>query len=140
MFCTNFGRAVLLSYFCIIVILTTSSTLLQKGCGRGQFGYTDQLLLNTRIWHQVKSNNRSLSVALLDYRKAYDAVPHNWILCCLKMFRFHPTILQCIGHLLALWNTTLFLRMPNRDPVKLATVSIRYGIFQGDTLSPLLFR
>ena len=55
------------------------------------------------------------------------------------MFQFHPTILQCIGHLLALWNTTLFLRRPNRDPVKLATVSIRCGIFQGDTLSPLLF-
>ena len=111
----------------------------QKGCARGQFGCADHLLLNSRIWHQVKSKNRSLSIAWLDYRKAYDSVPHNWILCCLKMFQFHPTILQCIGHLLALWNTTLFLRMPNRDPVKLATVSIRCGIFQGDTLSPLLF-
>ena len=29
--------------------------------------------------------------------------------------------------------------MPNRDPVKLATVSIRCGIFQGYSLSPLLF-
>ena len=49
----------------------------QKGCARGQFGCTDHLLLNSQIWHQVKSKNRSLSIAWLDYRKAFDSVPHN---------------------------------------------------------------
>jgi len=39
----------------------------QKGCARTQLGCTDHLLLNNRIWHQVKSRNQSLSVAWLDY-------------------------------------------------------------------------
>jgi len=59
----------------------------QKGCARGQLGCVDHLLLNNRIWHQVKSKNRSLSVSWLDYKKAYDSVPHNWIVWCLHLFR-----------------------------------------------------
>ena len=31
----------------------------QKGCARGQLGCVDHLLLNSRIWHQVKSKNHS---------------------------------------------------------------------------------
>lgn len=62
----------------------------QKGCARNQLGRTDHLLLNNRIWHLVKSRNQSLSVAWLDYRKAYDSVLHNWVLCCLRLFHFHP--------------------------------------------------
>ena len=111
----------------------------QKGCVRGEFGCTDHLLLNSHIWKQVKSKNRSLSVAWLGYKKAYDSVPHNWIVCSLKLFRFDTTIVQCIEQLLSLWSTTLYLRMPTCDPVMLAAVSIKRGIFQGDTLSPLLF-
>jgi len=111
----------------------------QKGCVRGQFGSTDHLLLNSRLWHQVKSKSRSMSVAWLDYRKAFDSVPHNWIIYCLQLYQFDPVVIKCIENLLHLWRTTLFLRMPHSDPVKLLEVSVKCGIFQGDTLSPLLF-
>ena len=104
----------------------------QKGCARGQLGCTDHLLLNSRLWHQVKSKNRSLCIAWLDYKKTYDSVPHNWILYCLRLFQFHPTVVQCVECLLGLWSTTLYLGMPKCDPVKLVDVSIRCGIFQGD--------
>ena len=80
----------------------------QKGCARNQLDCTDHLLLNSRIWYQVKANNRFLSVAWLDYRKAYDSVPHNWLLFCLQLFRFHPVIVQCIAHLMPLWSTIPF--------------------------------
>ena len=111
----------------------------QKGCAPGQFGCTDHLLLNNCVWRQVKSRNRSLSIAWLDIKKAYDSVPHNWILWCLKLYKFHPVIIHCIEYLLSLWQTTLYLQLPSSDPVKVAAVSIKCGIFQGDTLSPLLF-
>ena len=111
----------------------------QKGCARGQLGCVDHLLLNSRIWHQVKSKNRSLAVAWLDYKKAYDSVPHNWIIQCLKMFHFHPTIVNCIEGLLPLWSSTMFLQLPSSAPMELMEVSIKCGIYQGDSLSPLLF-
>jgi len=60
----------------------------QKGCARGQFGSTDHLLLNSRLWLQVKSKSCCVSVAWLDYRKAFDSVPHNWIVCYLQLYQF----------------------------------------------------
>ena len=93
--------------------------LAQKGCARGQLSCVDHLLLNSCIWHQVKSKNRSLAVAWLDYKKAYDSVPHNWIIQCLKMFHFHPTIVNCIERLLPLWSSTMFLQLPSSAPVEL---------------------
>ena len=80
-----------------------------------------------------------LSVAWIDYRKALDSVPHNWLLECLCLFMFSPVLVHCFERLLPLWRTTLFLHLPFVAPWQLATVSIRRGIFQGDTLSPLLF-
>ena len=65
--------------------------------------------------------------------------PHNWIIHCLKMFHFHPTIVECIEKLVALWKTTLYHQLSNKIATKLLSVSVNCGIFQGDTLSPLLF-
>ena len=87
----------------------------------------------------MRTKLRSMSMAWLDYRKAYDSVPHNWIIYCLQLYKFDPAIVQCIENLLHLWRTTLFLQMPLSDPIKLLEVSVKCGIFQGDTLSPLLF-
>jgi len=48
-----------------------------------------------------------VSIAWLDYKKAYDSVPHNWVDCCLQLFHFHPIISQCIHQLMSLWHTTV---------------------------------
>ena len=74
----------------------------QKGCSRGQYGCIDHLLLTNSVWHQVKSKNRSLAVAWIDYRKAYDSVPHNWLLECLHSFHFPPMLVACLERLLPL--------------------------------------
>ena len=130
---------------CLTELLMTHCTVndilhpAQKGYARNQLGCTDHLLLNNHIWHQVKSNNHSLSVVWLDYKKAYDSVPHNWILFCLQLFHFHPVIVECIVHLVPLWSTTLYLSMPGSAPQELSATSVCCGIFQGDILSPLLF-
>jgi len=38
-----------------------------------------------------------------------------------------------------MWRTTLYLQVPDNNVVQLSDVSIKCGIFQGDTMSPLLF-
>jgi len=65
----------------------------QKGCSRGQYGTVDHLLLTNSVWHQVRSKYCLLSVAWLDYCKAYDSVPHNWVLQCLRLFHFSPVLI-----------------------------------------------
>ena len=34
--------------------------------------------------NKTKENQKNLSVAWIDYAKAYDSVPHSWILHCLE--------------------------------------------------------
>jgi len=121
-------------------ISTTVSTiklyiLLRKGALGSQYGCIDHLLLMNSVWQQVKSKYRSLVVAWIDYRKAYNLVPHNWLLECLHLFQFPPVLVSCLERLLPLWRTTLFLQLPGSD----ADVSVKCVIFQGDTVSPLLF-
>ena len=48
-------------------------------------------------------------------------------------------LVVCLKRLVPLWKTELFIQLPSCDPKFLSNVSVRCGIFQGDTLSPLLF-
>ena len=111
----------------------------QKGCCRGQYGCADHLLLTNSVWRQVRCKNRSLAVAWIDYKKAYDSVPHNWLLECMRLFNFPPVLVACLERLLPLWRTTLYLQLLRSATTQLSKVSVKCGIFQGDTLSPLLF-
>ena len=82
---------------CLTVIMSNyseSNHLIQpaqKGCSRGQHGCIDHLLLTNHVWHQVCSKNCSMSVAWIDCMKAFDLVPHNWILECLSLLNFEPS-------------------------------------------------
>ena len=70
----------------------------------------------------------------IDYQKPYDSVPHSWILKCLKIFRIADNIVSFLEKSMTLWQTVLLL---NQDIIGI--ISIKCGIFQGDSLSPLLF-
>ena len=70
----------------------------------------------------------------IDYKKAYGSVPHSWILKCLKMFRIADNIIKFLERSMQFWQIILHL---NQDIV--GVVSIKCGIFQGDSLSPILF-
>ena len=43
----------------------------------------------------------------IDYKKAYDSVPHTWILECLKMYKINTTLTAFIWNSVKLWKTTL---------------------------------
>ena len=59
----------------------------QKGCRKGSRGTKDQLLVDKAILKNCRRRLTNLSMAWIDYRKAYDMVPHSWILKCLEMVR-----------------------------------------------------
>ena len=58
----------------------------QKGCRKGSRGTKDLLYIDRVVIKEVKSKNKNLAMASIDYRKAYDMVPHSCIIECLDLF------------------------------------------------------
>ena len=58
----------------------------QKGCRKGRRGTKEQLLIDKAILKDCRKRHTNLAMAWIDYRKAYDMVPHSWIVECLEMF------------------------------------------------------
>ena len=111
----------------------------KKGCKRGSYGCKDQLLINKMILENCRRNKRNLSSAWIDdYKKAFDSVPHSWIIKCLKMFKINPTVVNFITASMKKWKTLLHLNQ-SYGSMKSRKININSGIFQLDSLFPLLF-
>ena len=106
----------------------------QKGCRRNSRGTKDQLMIDKMILRNCRRRYTGLGMAWIDYQKAYDMVPHSWLRKCLEMFNIADNIRNMMDKSMDKWNTEL---MANGE--KLGKVEIKRGIFQGDSLSPLLF-
>ena len=105
----------------------------QKGCRKRSRGTKDQLLIDKMILKDAK-NGKNLSMAWIDYKKAYDMVPHSWLLEVVEMLGVAGNIGGLLKSSMASWKTELM-----GGTEVLGTVDIKRGIFQGDSLSPLLF-
>ena len=90
------------------------------------------LLENSRTGH------RYLSTTWIDYRKAFDSVPHTWILKVLQMSKIPPTIINFLTVSMKEWKTNLYLNHAQSSTV-CKNINIKCGIFQGDSFFPLLF-
>ncbi|CAB4013007.1 reverse transcriptase [Paramuricea clavata] len=64
----------------------------QKGCRRKTRGTKDQFLIDKLVLRDCKRRHTNLSMAWIDYRKAYDMVPHSWIVECLSMFKIAANV------------------------------------------------
>ena len=49
----------------------------QKGCKKDSRGTNDLLFINKMVLKEVKTRKKNLAMAWIDYRKAYDMVPHS---------------------------------------------------------------
>ena len=106
----------------------------QKGCRKGSRGTGDLLYIDRMLLQEVKRRNKNLAMAWIDYRKAYDLVPHSWILECLENLGVNEEIRRIVKESMKSWKVELTY---GNDV--LGEVKIERGIFQGDSLSPLLF-
>ena len=48
-------------------------------------------------------------MAWIDYKKAFDSVPHSWILASLNMYRVHDAITRFVEYTMRDWKTELML-------------------------------
>ena len=106
----------------------------QKGCRKGSRGTNDLLYIDRAVIKEVKSRNKNLAMAWIDYKKAYDMVPHSWIIECLDLFGVAENIKSLLVNSMEKWKVMLC-----SGNSQLAEVEIKRVIFQGDCLSPLVF-
>ena len=76
----------------------------------------------------------NLAICWIDYQKSYDLLPHSWILETMETTGMAKNVIELIRNSMRSWNTEL-----EYLGEKIAEVDIKRGIFQGDSLSPLLF-
>ena len=83
----------------------------QRSCVRTSDGCKDQLLIkfNKMIIEDCKKKKKNLSMTWTDYRKAYDSVPHSWILKTLQLYRFNEKFIKLMETSMSNWNTTMKL-------------------------------
>ena len=106
----------------------------QKGCRKNARGTKDQLLIDKMVLKNCKRRQSGLAMGWIDYKKAYDMVPHLWIKKCMEMCGVADNIRVLIERSMEKWETKL-----TSGGAELGKVKIRRGTFQGDSLSPLLF-
>ena len=106
----------------------------QKGCRKGSSGTNDLLYIDRAVNKEVKSRNKNLAMAWIDYKKAYDMVPHSWIIECLDLFGVAENINSLSVNSMKKWKVMLC-----SGNSELGEVEIKRGIFQGDSLSLLVF-
>ena len=73
-------------------------------------------------------------MAWIDFKKAYDMVPHSWIIECLDLFGVAENIKSLLVNSMKRWNVMLC-----SGNSELGKVEIKRGIFQGDSLFLLVF-
>ena len=120
-----------------IYFLLTSRGLFpdeQKGCRKGLRGTAELLYIDQHILNESNTRWKNLAMAWIDYKKAYDMVPHSWIIIRLKMYKISHGVINFIDKTMKTWKVELTARGRSLPEEK-----IQRGIFQGDALSPLLF-
>ena len=105
-----------------------------KGCRKRSRGTNDLLYMDRAVIREVTSRKNNLAMAWIGYKKTYDIVPHSWIKECLELFGVAENIKTLLVNSMENWRVMLCARNS-----ELGEVDIEQGIFQGDSLSPLVF-
>lgn len=108
----------------------------QKGCRKGSKGCKEQLVTDEIILNQAQKKMRNIFMSYIDYKKAFDSVPHSWLIKTLEIYKVNPNIRNFLKHIMSNWRTTIHLTAGN---MKTEPIMISRGIFQGDSLSALWF-
>ena len=90
-------------------------------------------MIGKQILKHCKKCQRSLAMGWIDYKKAYDMMPHHWVTEAMKMVGIADNM-NLFENSKEKWRTELIACNES-----LGEIDIRRGIFQGDSFSPLLF-
>jgi len=87
---------------------------------------------------ECKSRKKNVCMAYIDYQKAIDSVPHSWIIKSLELIGINNKIISFTKKTMSYWTTSMHLHTEGKI-IETEDLEIQHGIFQGDSLTPLLF-
>lgn len=79
----------------------------QKVWKPNYYASKDQLLIKTTVLENSFNTEKNLSTAWIDYRKAFEGVPHSYILKSLNICKLSLAVISFIKQSTSIWKTTL---------------------------------
>ena len=110
----------------------------QNGCIKNSQGCKEQLIIDSVLLEQAHEDKENLYIAYTDYHKAFDSVPHSWLIRVLEIYKIDPLIINSIQQLMKNQTTRLQVKVKNNQ-ITSESFRIQRGIYQGDSLSALWF-
>ena len=97
-------------------------------CRKDSRGTNDLLFIDRAVIKEVNSRNNTLAVDWIYNKKAYDMVPHSWIIKCLNLFGVLENIKSLLVNSMEKWKEILCSEKSELDEVE-----IKRRIFQGES-------
>lgn len=107
--------------------LTTHDILTeeQKGCRKKSRGCKEQLIIDSVITKQAEKNQRNLKVCYIDYKKAFDSIPHTWLVKTLEIYKIDPVIINFLEKTMSTWRTRIHLRATQDQEITTEEICIK---------------
>jgi len=77
-------------------------------------------------------------MAWIDYQKALDRVTHSWTIKSLELIGINNKVISLTKKVMTYWKTRMCLHAENKL-IERKDIKIQCGVFQEDSLSPVLF-
>lgn len=125
----------------IILAQVTSKAVLcdeQRALKEGEWACIHALLRDKAIVLDAVLARRPLSVAWLDFAKAFDSVSHSYLLWLFDTLKLPQQVRRLLSFVMRSWSTRFQLGV-GKSAASSPPMKILNGIFQGDALSPTLF-